>query len=241
MGAVWENAYAAMGQYNKLVADRMTVERQLAELRAIRTDPAVLLGTRLEYLMDRGFLTGTVEAPTLTPKGQMATEVNEGHPLVLVEAYERGVFAGLAGDEIVSVLGCFMAERQAVEGEEMTFADLTVADAVRRACEGVRGVADELWTAERASSGADYWAVGAQWVEVSARWLAEEPAAHICADFGLYEGNLIRGILKLSNLVEEFVSLATFKGDVGVLAALDGVSARLVRDVAVPDSLYLRL
>ena len=102
-------------------------------------------------------------------------------------------------------------------------------------------MADELWTAERASSGADYWAVGAQWVEVAARWLAEEPAAHICADFGLYEGNLIRGILKLSNLVEEFVSLATFKGDVKVLAALDGVGARLVRDVAVPDSLYLRL
>lgn len=241
MGAVWENAYSAMGQYNKLVTDRTTVERQLAELRAIRTDPAVLLGTRLEYLMERGFLAGTVEAPVLTPKGQMATEVNEGHPLVLVEAYERGVFAGLSGDEIVSVLGCFMAERQAMEGEEMTFADLTVADPVRRACEGVRGVADELWAAERASSGADYWAVGAQWVEVAGRWLAGEPAAHICADFGLYEGNLIRGILKLSNLVEEFVSLATFKGDVGVLAALDGVGARLVRDVAVPDSLYLRL
>ncbi len=241
MGAVWENAYSAMGQYNKLVADRTTVERQLAELRAIRTDPAVLLGTRLTYLMDRGFLEGTVEAPVLTPKGQMATEVNEGHPLVLVEAYERGVFTGLSGDEIVSVLGCFMAERQAIEGEEMTFADLTVADPVRRACEGVREVADELWAAERASSGADYWAVAAQWVEVAGRWLAGEATAHICADFGLYEGNLIRGILKLSNLVEEFVSLATFKGDVGVLTALDGVGARLVRDVAVPDSLYLRL
>ncbi len=244
MGAVWENAYTAMGQYNKLVGDRTTVERQLAELRAVRTDPAALLGTHMEYLMDRGFLAGSVEAPVLTPKGQMATEVNEGHPLVLVEAYERGVFTGLTGDEIVSVLGCFMAERQAVEGEEMTFNDLSadvVSDQVLRACTGVKGIADELWAAERASSGADYWAVGAQWVEVAARWLAGEPAAHICADFGLYEGNLIRGILKLSNLVEEFVSLATFKGDVGVLAALDGVGVRLVRDVAVPDSLYLRL
>lgn len=241
VGPMWENAYAAMGQYNKLVADRTTVEQQLAELRAVRTDPAVLLGSRLEYLMDRGFLSGTVESPVLTPKGQMATEVNEGHPLVLVEAYERGVFAGLTGDEIVSALGCFMAERQAIEGEEMTFDDLSVADSVQRACEGVRGVANELWTAERASSGADYWAVGAQWVEIAARWLAEEPAAHICRDFGLYEGNLIRGILKLSSLVDEFVSLATFKGDVGILAALDGVGSRLVRDVAVPDSLYLRL
>ncbi len=241
MGAVWENAYTAMGQYNKLVADRTTVERQLAELRAVRTDPAELLKVRLDYLIGRGFLAGDVAAPTLTPKGQMATEVNEGHPLVLVEAYERGVFSGLTGDEIVCVLGCFMAERQAMEGEEMTFADLTVGDAVKRACAGVVEVSEYLWEAEVASSGADYWAVGAQWVEVAARWLADEPAAHICADFGLYEGNLIRGILKLSNLVEEFVSLATFKGDVAALEALTGATARLVRDVAVPDSLYLRL
>lgn len=241
MGPVWEHAYSAMGQYNKMLAERGTTERGLEELRAVRADPAVLLGERLTYLEEQGFLTGGVEAPVLTAKGQMATEVNEGHPLILVEAYERGVFAELTGEEIVSVLGCFMAEREAVEGEEMTFADLTVGDAVKRACAGVRAVAEELWRAERSPSGADYWAVGAQWVEVGARWLAGEPVAHICADFGLYEGNLIRGILKLSNLVDEFVALATLKGDVTALTALDGIGARLVRDVAVPDSLYLRL
>lgn len=242
MGPTWEAAYTAMGQYNRLVADRTTVERQLAELRAARADPAVLLQTRLDYLMDRGFLTGTMEAPTLTPKGQMATEVNEAHPLVLVEAYERGVFAGLTGDELACALGAFIVERETVEGEGMTFDDLQVAgDAVKRTCVNLRSVADELWTAERAPSEAAYWATTAQWVEVGARWLAGEPAAHICADFGLYEGNLIRGILKLSSLVEEFTSLATFKGDVATLAALDGVSTRLVRDLVVPDSLYLRL
>jgi len=47
--------------------------------------------------------------------------------------------------------------------------------------------------------------------------------------------------MKVSNLLEEFTSLATFTQNVEMLAKLEGLSAKLVRDVAVPESLYLRI
>ena len=46
-------------------------------------------------------------------------------------------------------------------------------------------------------------------------------------------------MLKLSNIVEELTALATFTTDVALLEKLAAV--QLVRDIAVPDSLYLRI
>ena len=54
-----------------------------------------------------------------------------------------------------------------------------------------------------------------------------------------YEANFTKVILKASNLVEELTAIATLRTDVELLEKLKDV--RLVRDIVVPDSLYLRL
>ena len=73
------------------------------------------------------------------------------------------------------------------------------------------------------------------------RWLGGLTAAELCADYGLYEGNLMRVLLKMVNLLEEWRSLATLAEDVDELEKLRGLETRLLRDVAVCDSLYLRI
>jgi hypothetical protein len=55
------------------------------------------------------------------------------------------------------------------------------------------------------------------------------------------EGNLMKGLLKTANLVREWKAMATVRADVDMLATLDGVESRLLKGVAVPESLYLRL
>jgi superfamily II RNA helicase len=69
----------------------------------------------------------------------------------------------------------------------------------------------------------------------------EEEAAVICSEYGLYEGNFIRSVLKVSNMVEEWVSLATFTKSIELLQLLEGLKERLVRGVVRPESLYLNL
>ena len=86
-----------------------------------------------------------------------------------------------------------------------------------------------------------FWDLNSYWIEPVWRWLQGEDVSTLCDDYGLYEGNFMRVVMKVANLLEEFTSLATFTQNVEMLAKLDGLSAKLIRGVAVPESLYLRI
>jgi superfamily II RNA helicase len=73
------------------------------------------------------------------------------------------------------------------------------------------------------------------------RWSLGEDAAVLCAEYELFEGNLLRSILKCINLLEEWTALATFKKDVAMLDKMRGIESTMKRTIAISDSLYLRL
>ena len=66
-------------------------------------------------------------------------------------------------------------------------------------------------------------------------------AGALVQEYGIYEGNLMRSLLKVANLVEEWMAMATFCGDVEMLDHLRDVPGTLLRGLAQPESLYLRL
>ena len=68
----------------------------------------------------------------------------------------------------------------------------------------------------------------------------DDPAI-LCSQYGVYEGNLMRSVLKVSNMVEEWINMASWSQDVEWLKAMEGIQEKLVRGIAKPDSLYLRL
>ena len=86
-----------------------------------------------------------------------------------------------------------------------------------------------------------YWDLNATWVEPIWRWLCGVPATQLCEEYGFYEGNLMRMLLKLVNILEEWRSLATLASDTEMLEKLVGIEDKLLCDVAICDSLYLRL
>jgi hypothetical protein len=51
----------------------------------------------------------------------------------------------------------------------------------------------------------------------------------------------MRAVLKASNLVDEWIALATFTKDTEVLDTMRDAQLLLRRSIAVSDSLYLRL
>ncbi len=88
----------------------------------------------------------------------------------------------------------------------------------------------------------NYWNLKLGWMEPVWRWLSEgATVADLCAEYGFYEGNLMRVLLKMVNLLEEWRTMATLSADVDMLRRLEGMELRLLRDVAVCDSLYLRI
>jgi hypothetical protein len=87
----------------------------------------------------------------------------------------------------------------------------------------------------------DAWNITLQWTEPVYRWLTE-PDVHIaslCAEYGVFEGNFVRGLLKLANMLDEWLSLATFCEHADQMEKITALRPRLVRGVVLPDSLYL--
>ena len=77
-------------------------------------------------------------------------------------------------------------------------------------------------------------------MDVAGRWMSgEETVSQICADFGMFEGNLLRGINKLNNLLTEWTTLASFCEHPEVLDKLRDTPTQLLRDIAVSESLYV--
>ena len=61
----------------------------------------------------------------------------------------------------------------------------------------------------------------------------------IAADFGMFEGNIQRALMRVANLLEEWKSIATIRNDLATLESLSKLV--FLRGEVVSDSLYLRL
>jgi superfamily II RNA helicase len=171
----------------------------------------------------------------------MATELNEGNPLLMSYAFDKGLCADLSGEEIVCFL-CSLLNEGKETGPPLK--SLQIPSKVIDSLFDLDKCIDVFLPVEKkygVQSPNDFWALNSYWIEPVWRWIQGEHVSTLCDDYGLYEGNFMRVIMKVSNLLEEFTSLATFTQNVDVLGKLDGLQAKLVRDIAVPESLYLRI
>lgn len=193
----------------------------------------------ISILKESAYLT---EESTLTPKGVLATEFNEGHSLLCTEFFSRELHKPLSGDELVAVLACFMEEKEKDDGPSLD--DLTVPKVVREALCEIDGLAQDFQKLEdkaRLFSPTGFWSLSLTWIDPIWRWLHGESAGIICKEFGLFEGNFVRAVLRVANMVDEWTAVATLAEDLETLEKLHDVKPRLIRDILVPDSLYLHL
>jgi superfamily II RNA helicase len=195
----------------------------------------------IHVLQKTGYLTEAAE-PVLTRRGIVATEFNEGHALLCTEFILGEHHKDLTADELVSILACLVEEKETDATPSID--EMAVTQNIRNGLYTL----DELtciFTKEESVIGIyspeSYWRLTTTWIEPVWRWLNGENAAQICSDYGLFEGNFVRTVLRMSNLVDELTAVATFLEDLDLLEKLKDTKQRLVRDFMVPDSLYLHL
>jgi len=244
----WRNKHMApiysiqWSRYNELKRVEKELRDLQAEVIALENHQETVYPL-LHVLQETGFLE-RFEDPTeikLTPLGTMATELNEGNPLLMSYAFDRGLCAELSGEEIVCFLCAFLNEGKETGPSIKT---LQIPPKVVDTLFELDRCLDVFLPAEKkhgVQSPADFWALNSFWIEPVWRWIQGEDISTLCEEYGLYEGNFMRVIMKVSNLLEEFISLATFTQNVELLAKVEGLPAKLVRGAAAPESLYLRI
>ena len=192
----------------------------------------------LEVLEEAGF----IENQTLTKKGILATECNEGHTLLTAEFYFRELHKNLSGVELLSAMACLINEKETDDTPSLE--SMSVSKEVKEVLYDLDKITKDILSLESRKgvcSRESYWTLTTTWIEPIWRWLNGENASQICADYGLFEGNFVRAVLRVANMADEWTAMATFCEDVELLEKLKDVRTNLVRDIIIPDSLYLHL
>ncbi len=188
------------------------------------------LGPVLAALRAWGFLDGD----RLTHLGVLGTEINEANPILIAILYDSGLLKDRTAEEVVAVLATFVLD--AIPEESNTeYPCQDIARHVESWCEKGR----HLDSLHRVFSPPTFWDTHPFWGAIVARWLAGADAGVVVREFGIFEGNLMRTLLKVANLLQEWTAMATFCGDVEMLDKLKDI--QVVRGVLTPESIYLRL
>ncbi len=228
---IWESEKAIMNKMTKHVAETDKLRINGVDN---RLQPVLSALRAWEYLDHDN---------RLTHRGTLATEVNEGNPIMMTELYLSGILKNASATEIVSTLAAFIADRDAMgksDGIHVGVLGQTVCDAFAFLSDiSKKGARTDNDTGVQSAE--IYWCIAPYWMEIAKAWMEGTSAAHITSAYDIYEGNFMRGILKIFNLVEEWQSIATFCGDVTTLDKLRDIQQILLRDIAQPESLYLRL
>jgi len=223
-------------RYDDLKTLRQEVGKLEAEINAWDAAPLLCLEPQMTCLLEWGFF----EADGLSTLGLTASEVNEGHMILMPLLAASGHTDDLSGEEIVCVLAGFLREGSKEDAPSIQSADLSHAatdalywiDDQARACQ-------QTEDRYKAYSPAEFWTLSPLWVCIVSRWLAGAGLSQIATEFGLFDGNVQRGLLRVANLLEEWGAIATLRKDLATLEKL--ASLRFLRDDIIVDSLYLRL
>jgi superfamily II RNA helicase len=155
----------------------------------------------------------------------------------MVELYLSGTLAKASPAEIVATLSSMLdAERGVEVTDAMVFPNPEAASVLQRTAKKGQDIERRHGVDPVVS-----WDLTPFWPTLVTAWMEGRDAGSLTSTYGIYEGNLMRALLKCTNLVNEWVAMATFCGDVDMLETLKDVPILLLRDIAQPESLYLHL
>ena len=180
----------------------------------------------------------------LTLRGILATEINEGQPILMTELFLSRRAHALAPESLAALLSVFLEDFE--KEVYLKPSDLDVPAEILPVLEFLNDEATRLGDLEYKCGAAisdTAWNLSLQWTEAIYRWITDPDVqiGTLCRDYGVFEGNFVRGLLKLANLLDEWQSVATYCEHADQIEKITALKPRLIRDLVVPKSLYMKL
>ena len=227
MGPVWWKIEKELWKkYSVAEREEAAIQK---DIEFLQTGSQMRVETTLNALREYGFL----GEEGLTPLGVLASEVNEGHPILMPLFYSQSRELLRTREELLTFLAFF------IPGEEGHGCSL-----LPEARKVLVGLADKCMDVEKrngiVSPKPGYWSVHTGNVEMIWRLVNGETIAQLCYDYEIFEGNIMRILSSMLHLLEEWRNMATLSNDTRTLEML--VDAELcITSGSIGDSIYLRL
>jgi superfamily II RNA helicase len=163
-----------------------------------------------------------------TMKGVIASQINEANPIFLTELLVGGQFDDLSVEGVIDILSLFINGK----AEDIDHQVQTEIDAIGRMMED-----DE----NRMRLPCSDWELNTGFYAIAREWYSGRTFEEIKRDYGVFEGNFIRNIIKLDNMAQELISAAQLLQKENLAGQLDSLHTKMVRDIAHIDSIYIKL
>jgi len=240
-GPKWTTAWADFSTLQNLRREKENLEADLTELERHQEgiQPSVHFLHHIGYLKQANPL--ALKNEDLTLKGILATEVNEGHQILMTELYTQEWAHQLSGNDLVTVLACFQEDKETEESPSIYKVDIP--EEVREVLLNINKQAMTFCKKEEEIGYPvpDYWTISTRMLEPMRRWMQGDSASMICMDYEIFEGNFIRSVMKMANMLDEWLSMAMYCQHVEQVEKILEVRQRIIRDIIISDSLYLHL
>jgi superfamily II RNA helicase len=186
------------------------------------------------------------DAYILTDKGAIATHLREVHCLVFATMLEDGTLGDLDAIHLVGLFSCFT--NVSVPDELSGLSERDTSESLRRALVRVTNLYDSYQKYELAnmlSTGIDY-SMHEHLVNYVIEWCEAGCAAEckfilekVEREKGIFLGEFVKAVLKISNIASEFERIAEMRGDMVLLSKMKEIPPMIQKFVATNQSLYV--
>jgi superfamily II RNA helicase len=240
-GVKWEHALKAYDEINSIKHYLSKFDRDLE----ILSDTSSDVERKIKVLEQAEFLKPLDDPKahtkdSLTTIGILATELNESDALLISQFYLTPRAKELAPEELLAVLAGCIADGKL--DNEQPLSDIKISPIIKDSLYDIDDIWNKLRTMEISQkSKQSKWKMSTAWIGPMWDWMNGDAVATICQNYGIYEGNLIRSVLKLQNMLDEWRSMAAFCEHTDVMDKFRDAHLLLLREAVIQDSLYLHM
>jgi|SaaInlStandDraft_3_1057020.scaffolds.fasta_scaffold07660_2 superfamily II RNA helicase len=239
----FDEKYAEFSDYKKLEKEVIDLKSYIdyyeSEIPPIVNDIGV-------FLYDLGYLSRITKFTDLnqkdvSPKGIIASQINECNPLILTEALMTDTFKGLGPEELVALMALFIDDHRS--GVDKNRTSVNVSHDLKMKFHKIENIIEKFITKEK-ELGINfylegYWNINYNFVEIALAWVNGTSKEEIFESEEIFEGNFIKNLLKINNMCHDIACLCKIIGKIDLLPTLEKIEPLIIRDIVSSASLYL--
>jgi superfamily II RNA helicase len=176
-----------------------------------------------------------------TMKGLISAKINECNPLILCEMVTGGIFDDLDAKEICAILAIFIDDGKS--DDQKIIKNIYCSKTIQNKLYKLNDILADIILTEKENdvscSEYGFWDIRYEYVDSIYRWASGISIRIIIEELNTYEGNFIRNVLKINNLVKEIINLTKLYGNLKIIPELEKIEDLIVRDIVTISSLYL--
>ena len=186
-----------------------------------------------------------IEGNNMKSKGLTAMNIGEADEILMTEMIYSGELENMTKEEIITSLSIFVDEKDK-ESEEKYIQDLDVSMKVKNIYRRMKRYVEEITDLEvrnELNIHNDFYyedCLTMDMIEPTWIWINGGSMAELYNKTEIYEGNFVRGMMRLNQLVDTYIKICMEMGKLEIVEKMEGYNRLIIRDFTTVNSLYVR-